>query len=158
MDNYSAAVAKLTIVNSLAHRSFAVDSRAVIARPGGGPGAHRAQSCNWRQPQRRQRKRKTNFISANAYRVNAVQFRRLLVRRRRGPGEGEGRGSKAPAHKLAHAGGWMGLIFSVPSGITEPGSVAGLDAGTQMVRLIVTNSPYCTKPTPPVGSDAHFAQ
>jgi len=45
---------------------------------------------------RQRRKRKTNFISANAYRVNAVQFRRLLVRRRRVAG-GEGAAGKHAA-------------------------------------------------------------
>ena len=56
---------------------------------------------------RQRRKRKTNFISANAYRVNAVQFRRLLVRRRRVAGT-EGRRGGAP-HKLAStpALGWV---------------------------------------------------
>jgi len=72
----------------------------------------------------------------------------LLVRRGdayRGTGGKGLEGGLQPPHKLARAGDWMGLIFSVPSGITaarQRGGGGGTDAGTQMVRLIVMSSPY----------------
>jgi len=76
---------------------------AVVAWPGGRWEAYRAQSCNWRW---RQRKRKTNFISANAYRVNAVQFRRLLVRQRRVPGTGSRREARRTSWRAPPVG-WV---------------------------------------------------